>query len=1122
MVITDSNGVKHTVTTAPNGDYVVTDLPPGTATVDIDQEALGLPEGSLKTEGSVTIEPGKNTKAGDEPIPSPLNPGTVSGLVFQDTNGNGKQDPGEPGLAGVHVIITDSSGAKQTVTTSQDGSWQATVRPGTTTIDVDNDTLGLPDDAKQTAGQDPSTVTATSGQNVDAGDDGFFVPGTLSGSIFEDLNNDGKRDPGEPGIPGIQVVITDSNGVKHTVTTAPNGDYVVTDLPPGTATVDIDQEALGLPEGSLKTEGSVTIEPGKNTKAGDEPIPSPLNPGTVSGLVFQDTNGNGKQDPGEPGLAGVHVIITDSSGAKQTVTTSQDGSWQATVRPGTTTIDVDNDTLGLPGDAKQTAGQDPSTVTATSGQNVDAGDDGFFVPGTLSGSIFEDLNNDGKRDPGEPGIPGIQVVITDSNGVKHTVTTAPNGDYVVTDLPPGTATVDIDQEALGLPEGSLKTEGSVTIEPGKNTKAGDEPVVKVFPNIPGAEPTSPPQMTGKKVKKSRAPTPRPSLAPSQTRTVPPTSSNGGQTLGPTPSLSTAPSSRSSATPTLLGSSQPSLLNKSDGPSVPPGIGPSSRPSVHPTLKQSVSPSASQAPTHIELGHPSSVPSFAPSTTASVSPSSISSQGNFPPAPTPNTGSGKGGKGKGSKSSAPRWSSAPTAAPVDEGYIPNTGSGKGGQSKGSKSSAPRWSSAPTVPPVDEGYSPNTGSGKGGQSKGSKSSAPRWSSAPTVPPVDEGYIPNTGSGKGGQSKGSKSSAPRWSSAPTVPPVDEGYSPNTGSGKGGQSKGSKSSAPRWSSAPTVPPVDEGYIPNTGSGKGGQSKGSKSSAPRWSSAPTVPPVDEGYIPNTGSGKGGQSKGSKSSAPRWSSAPTVPPVDEGYSPNTGSGKGGQSKGSKSSAPRWSSAPTVPPVDEGYIPNTGSGKGGQSKGSKSSAPRWSSAPTVPPVDEVYSPNTGSGKGGQSKGSKSSAPRWSSAPTVPPVDEGYSPNTGSGKGGKGKGSKEKRSSTPNLRPSSTPSWSSAPTVPPVDDAYIPDTESGKEGKGKGFSFPSIGGNSGGKGKGGKGGMVAEGPVEGNSGDKGKGGKGGMVAVNPLLERKLTSSERSTERRPGLRKPKGDHSKRSRRL
>ncbi|EPY2273855.1 hypothetical protein ACXAUS_002736 [Clostridium sporogenes] len=40
---------------------------------------------------------------------------------------------------------------------------------------------------------------------------------TIRGVVFDDLNNNGTLNPGEPGIPNVYVVIRDPNGVCTTV-----------------------------------------------------------------------------------------------------------------------------------------------------------------------------------------------------------------------------------------------------------------------------------------------------------------------------------------------------------------------------------------------------------------------------------------------------------------------------------------------------------------------------------------------------------------------------------------------------------------------------------------------------------------------------------------------------------------------------------------------------------------------------------------------------------------------------------------------------------------------------------------------------------------------------------------
>lgn len=98
--------------------------------------------------------------------------------------------------------------------------------------------------------------------------------------------------------------------------------------------------------------------------------------GTVSGRVYLDADGNGTQDPGEPGLAGVDVTITDSQGGISTVTTDANGDYARAVPAGSTTLDIDEATL--PAGAVQTEGTDPTVVDVPAGGSA-ADVDGYQV-----------------------------------------------------------------------------------------------------------------------------------------------------------------------------------------------------------------------------------------------------------------------------------------------------------------------------------------------------------------------------------------------------------------------------------------------------------------------------------------------------------------------------------------------------------------------------------------------------------------------------------------------------------------------------------------------------------------------------------------------------------------------
>ena len=103
-------------------------------------------------------------------------------------------------------------------------------------------------------------------------------------------------------------------------------------------------------------------------------------PGHGHGHLYIDANGNGTQDAGEPDLANVDVVITDSQRRHQTVITDANGNWTATVPPGSTTANVDErPTPQFPAGYTQTEGTDPTTVTAVAGANTVAGNDGYYT-----------------------------------------------------------------------------------------------------------------------------------------------------------------------------------------------------------------------------------------------------------------------------------------------------------------------------------------------------------------------------------------------------------------------------------------------------------------------------------------------------------------------------------------------------------------------------------------------------------------------------------------------------------------------------------------------------------------------------------------------------------------------
>jgi alkaline phosphatase len=417
--------------------------------------------------------------------------GDVTGHLFQDTNGNGGQDPGEPGLIDVTVVITGSLGATQTVTTDSNGDYLITVPMGNTILDVDDSSL--PAGYVLTTANDPQVVTVTACKITVSDDVGYQPQGQVAGHLFKDVNGNGIQDS-EPDLTNVTVIITVSLGAVHTATTDTSGDYTVT-VPTGDTTLDVDDNTL--PAGYVLTTANdpqmVTVTAG-NVTVSDEVGYQPQ--GQVTGHLFKDTDGDGVQDPQESDLAGVDIVITDTLGQIQTVTSNAtNGDYSVTVPEGNTTLDIDDTTL--PPAHVLTTANDPQTVIAVAGtttpsdevgyqpQNASIGDrvwydadgdglqDGSETDGLANVTIFLDLDSSGTRDP-----PDEPFDTTDTNGA-YDITGLAVGVYTVTiqssTIPPGyDLTTSNNPLVVTLTEGETYTEADFGFDDDpENASIGD-------------------------------------------------------------------------------------------------------------------------------------------------------------------------------------------------------------------------------------------------------------------------------------------------------------------------------------------------------------------------------------------------------------------------------------------------------------------------------------------------------------------------------------------------------------------------------------------------------------------------------------------------------------------------
>ena len=196
-------------------------------------------------------------------------------------------------------------------------------------------TVGTPSDATGTAIPGLTNVTAQDTAQVTLTP--IALPGSIGDTVFIDANGNNTFDAGE-GIPGITVVLTLPGNLTQTTTTTGDGHYLFTNLPSGAYVVTVQTSGTVLngltnhvdPDGGNNSTSSLTLAPGENNLLQDFGyLPAQQSPlGAIGDFVWQDTNGNGIQENGEPGLPNIAVTLFDSNNnVVKTITTDATGHY---------------------------------------------------------------------------------------------------------------------------------------------------------------------------------------------------------------------------------------------------------------------------------------------------------------------------------------------------------------------------------------------------------------------------------------------------------------------------------------------------------------------------------------------------------------------------------------------------------------------------------------------------------------------------------------------------------------------------------------------------------------------------------------------------------------------------
>ncbi len=521
IVLRDSSGdIIATTTTDASGNYSFSNLPDGAYTVDVSDDA-NLLDGywhSLGTAGSdnnsqadpYTVVLSGNTNNTTADFGYYRDPAAIGDFVWLDLDGDGIQDSGEPGLPDVEVIlnVTWPGGGTSTLRTRTDANGLYSF--GNLLADEDFDGAGAGEPVFNMTVNYPSNYALTladqgGNDNLDSDgsasvqpqegttntsyDRGLVRTAVIGNQVWLDENGNGYQDAGEAGIPNVTVELWNAGhtAVVASTTTDANGNYQFFMTQPGSYQVDV--LASSLPTGLVQTTViggaadftnkadpyAVTVSAGSENLAADFGFnwaPSGdtsgnTGTGAIGDRVWNDADGDGVQDPGEAGMAGVSVQLltpgtdglfgTSDDVVASTTTTGPAGnyvfddlaagSYVVRVNGGsapagyTQTGDPDQ-----PGAACTACDSRTSTPILLAPGDVYANADfGYRLSSggnTIGNLIFLDSNGDGNYDAGEAGIPGVTVALLDNSGnVIATTQTDANGSYSFPGLPNGTYTL---------------------------------------------------------------------------------------------------------------------------------------------------------------------------------------------------------------------------------------------------------------------------------------------------------------------------------------------------------------------------------------------------------------------------------------------------------------------------------------------------------------------------------------------------------------------------------------------------------------------------------------------------------------------------------------------------------
>jgi hypothetical protein len=266
--------------------------------------------------------------------------GRIGNFVWNDINRDGVQDPGENGITGVRLTLRNiATNAVETTSTAFGGMYSfGSLCAGTYAVEVDTASAALTGFMASPVGTttsdkdsdpNPRIVMIEDFTRDESVDFGFNLPcaGEIGDFVWFDHDRDGMQDAGEVGLDGVTVKLLHASGTEVAADiTGPNGYYSFQGRCAGSYRVVVQTDGVlaGLVPAPVNTGSNANLDSNQNpasvvlTHDSGKDVSIDFGfmarcDGRIGDFVWLDTNANGIQDAGEPGLDGVRVNLLDST-----------------------------------------------------------------------------------------------------------------------------------------------------------------------------------------------------------------------------------------------------------------------------------------------------------------------------------------------------------------------------------------------------------------------------------------------------------------------------------------------------------------------------------------------------------------------------------------------------------------------------------------------------------------------------------------------------------------------------------------------------------------------------------------------------------------------------------------